>query len=81
MYLGVVGRLYWEGAEGGGKPRVVGTRERLRRGYTTKTQKTSSSVKCFSSFNVQAPLGDYRHRHELILLGGLGFGLGSPEVS
>ena len=27
MYLGVVGRLYWEGAEGGGKPRVVGTRE------------------------------------------------------
>ena len=51
---------------------MVDTRKRLRRGHTAKTQKTSSSVKCFASFNVQALLGDYRHRHELILLGGLG---------
>ena len=72
MYLGVVGGLYWEGAEGWGKPRVADTRKRLRRGYTAKTQKTSSSVKCFSSFHVQALQGDYRHRHELILVGGLG---------
>lgn len=63
-----------------GEARVVDTRERLRRGYTARCRRHPLPVKCFSSFNVQAPLGDYRHRHELILLGGLGFGLGSPEV-
>lgn len=56
----------------GERPEWVDTGKRLRIGHTTKMQKTFSSVKCFSGFNVETLLGDYRHRNEPILLGGLG---------